>query len=225
MENKDIHTTEKIEEIRLNSLLSKVFEGEPIASSQVWNSDLILKRGHRYLIEAASGAGKSSLCAFIYGNRKDYLGNIFFNNRNIKDLTIGEWQKLRRENIAYLPQELMLFPEMSAIDNIRLKNNITECVDEKRIDDWLSMMGLEERRDFPVGKMSVGQQQRVAIIRAICQPFDFILLDEPVSHLDERNNRLAAGLIEDVARENGAAIISTSVGNPLLLSDAVTISL
>ena len=225
MENKDIHNTERIEEIRLNSLLPKVFEGEPIVSSQVWSSELILKRGQRYLIEAASGAGKSSLCAFIYGNRKDYLGNIFFNNCNIKDLTIGEWQKLRRENIAYLPQELMLFPEMSAIDNIRLKNNITGCVDEKRIDDWLSMMGIEERRDFPVGKMSVGQQQRVAIIRAICQPFDFILLDEPVSHLDERNNRLAAGLIEDVARENGAAIISTSVGNPLLLSDAVTISL
>ncbi len=63
--------------------------------------------------------------------------------------------------------------------------------------------------------MSVGQQQRVAIIRALCQPFDFLLLDEPVSHLDSRNNSVVASLIEHEAKECGAGVIVTSVGNHL----------
>ena len=80
-------------------------------------------------------------------------------------------------------------------------------------------------KDYPVGKMSVGQQQRVGIIRALCQPFDFILLDEPVSHLDSRNNLIAARIIAEEADRQGAGIISTSVGNPLLLEDALTLKL
>ena len=73
--------------------------------------------------------------------------------------------------------------------------------------------------------MSIGQQQRVGIIRAICQPFDFILLDEPVSHLDEDNNRKAAKIIIEAADSQGAGIISTSVGNPLMLDKTVNLRL
>ena len=73
--------------------------------------------------------------------------------------------------------------------------------------------------------MSIGQQQRVGIIRALCQPFDFILLDEPVSHLDEENNRRAARMIAGEALRQGAGIITTSVGNPLLLEGAATLKL
>ena len=61
--------------------------------------------------------------------------------------------------------------------------------------------------------MSIGQQQRVAIIRCICQPFSFLIIDEPVSHLDEQNNRIAASIIMEEARSQGAAVIATSVGN------------
>ena len=89
----------------------------------------------------------------------------------------------------------------------------------------MERLGISFRRDFPAGKMSIGQQQRVAIIRSLCQPFDFILLDEPVSHLDEDNNRIAAMLISEEAERNGAGIISTSVGNPLLLTDAQRLKL
>ena len=66
--------------------------------------------------------------------------------------------------------------------------------------------------------MYIGQQQRVAIIRALCQPFDFILLDEPVSHLDNQNNRVISELVMSEALKQGAGIISTSVGNNLLIT-------
>ena len=216
---------QRIESIRLSRLLPAVFAGEKLKPSQVWLTELEFQRGNRYLVSAESGAGKSSLCAFIYGNRTDYQGTIFFNDADIRKYNINEWQELRRRHLAYLPQDLMLFPELTAIENIRLKNSLTEGVSEDRIAGWMEELGIDFRRDYPAGKMSVGQQQRVAIIRALCQPFDFLLLDEPVSHLDEENNRKAAKIIEARAEELGASIISTSVGNPLLLDNAIRINL
>ncbi len=78
---------------------------------------------------------------------------------------------------------------------------------------------------MPAGQLSVGQQQRVAIVRALCQPFNFLLLDEPVSHLDERNNAAVARIIETEARENHAAVIATSVGNKIQLPFTTTVCL
>ena len=206
-------------------MLPKVFDSESIPRSDVWKCSLSFKRGSFYLVEAESGAGKSSMCSFIYGARRDFEGRLLFNGKDTASLKIDDWQRIRRESIAYLPQDLMLFPELSAIANIRLKNDITRHVSENKIDEWLALLGIESRRDYPVGKMSVGQQQRVAIIRALCQPFDFILLDEPVSHLDEANNKIVASIIKGEAERQNAAIISTSVGNPLLLDDAIKIRL
>lgn len=217
-----------LESIHLHGLLPEVFSGEAVPESDIWKTDREFIRGRFYLVEAASGAGKSSMCSYIYGSRVDYEGTLTFSvktgagsplEKDARSLSIACWQELRRRNIAYLPQELSLFPELTAIDNIRLKNSLTGWKTAEEIDRWMEMLGITSRRDYPVGKMSVGQQQRVAIIRALCQPFDFLLLDEPVSHLDEDNNRTAARIIMDEARRQGAAVISTSVGNPLLLAE------
>lgn len=135
------------------------------------------------------------------------------------------WQELRRRNLAYLPQELSLFPELTALQNIELKNSLTSHVGTERIEEWLHELGIDSRRDYPVGRMSIGQQQRVGIIRALCQPFDFIMLDEPVSHLDEENNLKAARMIASEARRQNAGIITTSVGNPLLLDECINLKL
>ena len=197
--------------------MPKVFVGEPERHSEVWHKDLVLKRGELIIIAAESGTGKSSLCSYIFGSRRDYVGEILFDGKDISNFTIGEWQAIRRESLAYLPQELGLFPELTAMENIMLKNDLTGYASEDQIANWLRRLGIDSRSDFPVGKMSVGQQQRVGIIRAVCQPFDFILLDEPVSHLDEGNNRIAAEIIVEVAQKQGAAIIATSVGNHLMI--------
>ena len=214
-----------ISDIKLVDTLPAVFSGEPHGKSDVWLTQLELKKGKHYIISAESGTGKSSLCAYIYGSRKDYIGEILFNDTNIKELRIKDWQATRRASLAYLPQDLALFPELSAWDNIILKNDLTGHLPHEKIESLLQRLGIAARRDFPVGKMSIGQQQRVGIIRAISQPFDFIFLDEPVSHLDEQNNRIVASIIEEEAGAQGAAIISTSVGNHLLLSNAETLYL
>lgn len=214
-----------IERISLSDMLPKVFVGEKIPHSEVWLTERVFKRGKHYLIEAPSGGGKSSLMAYIYGARRDYEGRLFFNDTPAGDIRISQWQELRRRHIAYLPQELDLFPELTCIENIRLKNDLTGYVPEKRINEWLERLGIAFRRDYPAGNMSIGQQQRVAIIRALCMPFDFIMLDEPVSHLDNANNLIAAEIIAEEAARQGAGVISTSVGNPLLLHSAENLKL
>lgn len=208
-----------IEEITLDSLLPRVFAQEELPFSQVWRTGVSFRRGGRYLVESASGGGKSSLAAFIMGARRDYEGKVLFDGRDAATLSIADWQEIRRSHIAYLPQELSLFPELSAIDNILLKMEICGDADISRIDSWMERLGVASRRDYPAGRLSIGQQQRVALIRSLCQPFDFILLDEPVSHLDEDNNRLAARIVEEEASRQGAAIITFSVGNPLLIEN------
>lgn len=214
-----------IEWIELADLLPKVFVGEDIPHSMVWKTECRFERGKHYLIEAPSGGGKSSLMAYIYGARRDYEGRLLFNGIAVSGFSISQWQEIRRSHIAYLPQELDLFPELTCIENIRLKNDLTGHVPEARIDEWLERLGIAFRRDYPAGKMSIGQQQRLAIIRALCMPFDFILLDEPVSHLDSTNNMIAAEIIAEEASRQGAGVISTSVGNPLLLHSAVNLKL
>lgn len=220
----------KLKSITLCNLLPDVFKGmentSQILNSRIWEApSFTFERDCRICLQAESGGGKSSLLSFIYGNRKDYSGEIFFDNKNIKSFNISDWCNIRCKNIALLPQEMRLFPELSVIQNIQLKNNLTANKSEEEIDSILDLLGILEKKNNLVGKLSIGQQQRVAIIRTLCQPFDFIFLDEPVSHLDEKNNHIVAKLIEREAAKNNAGIITTSVGNHLLLDNPVFVNL
>lgn len=214
----------RIETITLDNVLPRVFVGSehdsPVRDSQVWLRHLTLRRDvGAYLVEAESGTGKSSLCSFVYGNRRDYTGRIFFDDRDLASLSVGEWCEIRRRHIALLPQEMRLFPELTALENIQIKNRLTDACSEAEIRRRLEALEIGHKADTPAALLSIGQQQRVAIVRALCQPFDFLILDEPVSHLDRRNNLIVAEIIAQAAREADAAVITTSVGNPLLLSD------
>lgn len=218
-----------IETISLVGLLPKVFEGceqePPVCTSEVWLKDVELLRGRRYLISAESGTGKSSLCSFIYGNRTDYNGKIFFDSRDTRGLGIDERCDFRRRSLSLLPQEMRLFPELSVMENIRLKNDLTGFRSDREIFDLLDELEIAGKADSKAAFLSIGQQQRVAIVRALCQPFDFLILDEPVSHLDARNNAAAATMVQREADRQGAAIVATSVGNHLKLTDYTLIRL
>ena len=208
-----------IDKISLCNTLPQVFTGMekdmPVSLSQVWLKDVEFTRPGNYMIEAESGTGKSSLCSFIYGSRGDYSGKILFDGRDVSDFSIDQWCELRTKSLAYLPQEMQLFPELTVLENIEIKNRLTGCKSQKWILDTLERLEISVKADVLARKLSVGQQQRVAIIRALCQPFDFILIDEPVSHLDQRNNNIVAQLILEEAGANEASIIATSVGNKI----------
>ena len=204
--------------IVLLNTLPAVFAGREEDCSEVWLRNVEFERGKHYLISAESGTGKSSLCSYIYGYRIDYSGVMQFDGTDIRTLSVDQWCDVRKNHIAYLPQDLRLFPELTAIENIQLKNRLTNFKTEKEIISYFERLGIPEKVNSPVSKLSIGQQQRVAIIRALCQPADFILLDEPVSHLDETNNAIVAQMVTEEAARQGAGVISTSVGNNVKIS-------
>ena len=214
-----------MKEIALHNTLPRVFAGHDGIHSEVWQQDIKLEHGKRYLISAESGTGKSSMCSYIYGYRQDYSGSITFDDVDIRTLTVAQWCEVRQRHIAYLPQDMRLFGELTAMENVELKNRLTGFKSKDEIDRLFDAMGLSDKRDSLASKLSIGQQQRVAIIRTLCQPCDFILLDEPVSHLDEENNRLVAHLIMEESSRQGAGIIATSVGNHLQMDGATVIKL
>ena len=219
-----------ISKITLSRVLPAVFAGmeqsPAIAQSEVWLApELEFHRGRRYMIAAESGCGKSSLLSFIYGNRTDYQGEIRFDQADIRQFTIGKWCALRTASLSILPQEMRIFPELTALENIEIKNQLTAHKTSGQILQMLDRLGIASKAHSPAGTMSIGQQQRLAIVRALCQPFDFLLLDEPVSHLDQRNNREVADMIAEEATAQGAGVIITSVGHNLLLPDTEIIHL
>lgn len=219
----------EIKEIRLERVLPDVFadmsDAPQIAASEVWLGDVGLRRGENYLVYAESGMGKSSLCSYIYGERSDYSGRILFDGADIRSFSQSRWSEVRRRSLAYLPQQLSLFPELTVAENIEIKNRLTHFRTAAEIAAMLERMGIAEKADTRARYLSIGQQQRVAIIRALCQPFDFLLLDEPVSHLDARNNASVAEMIAEAASQQGASILATSVGNNISIRDFVTLHL
>ena len=158
------------------------------------------------------------MCSFIYGYRNDYEGIIAFDGRNIRSLGVPQWTALRRRSLSLLFQELRLFPELTAWENVQMKNNLSGGFQSKAtLEEWFSRLGLDDRKKQKTGKMSYGQQQRVAFVRALCQPFDFIFLDEPVSHLDGGNAAVMAELLLAEAGRQQAGVVVTSIGNHLPL--------
>lgn len=194
-----------------------------LSLSELWQrSEVAFRRGARYLIRAESGTGKSSLCNFLFGNRTDYKGTITFDATDIRTYTMSQWTALRRDTLSWLPQELALFPELTVRQNIDIKNRLTRFRSDQWIEQSLERLEIADRSNTLVAHCSVGQQQRVALIRALCQPFSFLLLDEPVSHLDERRTAEVAALVGEEVSSQGAGLIVTSVGIDLPL-DSVEI--
>lgn len=201
--------------IHFQQVLPQVFANRDTITSGIWHQDITFQKGKSYLIEAASGTGKSSLCSYIYGYRNDYQGIINFNERNIRSLSVKEWIDIRKLSLSMLFQELRIFPELTALENVLLKNRLTNYKRKKDILTLFEAFGISDKLNEKAGQLSYGQQQRMAFIRCLCQPFDFILLDEPISHLDESNANVMAQILAEEAERQGMGILVTSIGKHL----------
>lgn len=204
--------------IKLQQTLPEVFADCISTSSDIWNKDVVFEKGMSYLLEADSGTGKSSLCSFIYGYRKDYRGSISFDATDINSLSMHKWVDLRKNSISLLFQELRLFPELTAWENIELKNNLTGYKSKDEITALFEQLHIAGKLNTKAGKLSFGQQQRVAFIRTLCQPYDFIILDEPVSHLDDTNSAIMAEILATEVSRLHAGVIVTSIGKHIELN-------
>lgn len=201
-----------MDKITLENVVPAVFAGNESLTSDVWGKNLVFDKGRTYLVEAASGTGKSTMCSYIIGYRKDYSGRILFDDKDIRSFGDARWSDIRQLSISLLFQELRLFPELTAWENIAIKNQLTGHKSDAEIRGWFERLGIGDKKDCRLGLMSYGQQQRVAMIRALVQPFDFIVADEPISHLDDDNSCIMADIMHEEALQQGAGMIVTSIG-------------
>lgn len=206
-----------MDSITLNKVLPHVFSHVQGLVSDVWNEEITFHKGHYYLLEANSGKGKSTFCSYLIGYRRDFDGKILFDEQNINALTIKNWAEIRTRHVSYLFQELRLFPELTALENVMIKNNMTHFKTKAQILDWFEELGVADKVNVRIGQMSFGQQQRVALIRSLVQPFDFLLADEPISHLDDDNSNVMGQVLLREATHQGAGVIVTSIGKHLAL--------
>ena len=180
--------------------------------SDIWLKSISFERGKNYLVRAESGTGKSSLCSYIYGQRGDYRGVISFDNEDISCFNSARWSNIRQTQISILFQELRLFGELTALENVWIKNSITNFKSREEIVAMFEELSIADKLNSRTDRLSYGQQQRVALIRALCQPFSFLLLDEPISHLDDKNSDIMRDVILREAKSQGAGVIATSIG-------------
>lgn len=206
-----------METIELKHTLPDVFLDKEDIRSEVWNQNITFRKGQLYLVEAASGTGKSSLCSYIIGYRHDYQGQILFDGQDVSAFGVAQWTGMRQRHLSHLFQELRLFPELTAMENVQIKNKLTGFKAQKEIEAWFDRLGIADKMDAKIGRMSFGQQQRVAMIRALVQPFDFILADEPISHLDDVNSQVMADIMMEEAKKQGTGVIVTSIGKHMTL--------
>lgn len=194
--------------IKLQHLKPTYMSGDEIPSSDIYlQPEVIFEQGQRYLIRAQSGQGKTSLLNFIYGASFSYDGKITYNEMFNKK----EVLRYRIDKLSYVYQDLRLFPTLTAFENIILKNKLTHYKTEAQINSLIERVGLSHKRDTLVQTLSLGQRQRIALLRALCQPFELLLLDEPFSHLDDSNTTILREIIEEELQARNASLLLTSL--------------
>ena len=150
----------------------------------IWGKKIEIEPSTRILLNASSGKGKSTFTSTVFGLRNDYSGDLYFDDQNVRIFTHSKWSDFRQRRISAVFQDLQLFPKLTVKENLQLKNEITNTYRENELRELLEYLGIGTKWEQNCGLLSMGQQQRVAIIRALSQPYEWLLLDEPFSSLD-----------------------------------------
>ncbi|MCW3093837.1 MAG: transporter [Ferruginibacter sp.] len=194
-------------QILLERVLPVFFDIDQVGNSQVWNKTVSFQKGENVHIIAPSGSGKTTLIHFLYGLRNDYKGQISYDKSDIRKFDAEKFSAWRMQHISIVFQDLRLFTEHTVLQNLEIKRSLLPFYPENNILSMAKRLGIDNKLHQLCKTCSYGEQQRIAIIRALQQPFDFLLLDEPFSHLDELNRQKAMELMEEESNKRNATII------------------
>ena len=173
---------------------------------------LEVQPGEQILLAGASGSGKSTLLHLIAGIEDPSHGEIRIAGTNFLALRGAKRDTFRGRHIGMIFQTFNLLQGFSALENVMLAlmlGGFDSSDQRSRAESTLTRLGIEDSH-APVENLSVGQQQRVAVARAVAGNPCVVLADEPTASLDPANARKAIELIKDAARTAGAALIVTS---------------
>lgn len=161
-------------------------------------------------LRGESGSGKTTLLNLIAGILKPDSGEISIGGQKISTFNEPQRDRLRAESIGYIFQTFNLLQGYTALENVLLGMSFGPGVDREFGLALLKRVGLSEKLKHYPRQLSTGQQQRVAVARALANRPKLVLADEPTGNLDHQNSRAALNLIREVCRENGAALLLVS---------------
>ncbi|HFH8923731.1 TPA: ABC transporter ATP-binding protein [Streptococcus agalactiae] len=175
-----------------------------------------VSKGEFLAIVGESGSGKSTLLNIIGALDTPTDGKVFIDGKDIFSMNDNELTVFRRKNIGFIFQSFNLIPELTVEQNIIFPVLLDyNQPDENYLEELLSILGLEERRNYLPNQLSGGQQQRVAIGRALITRPSLILADEPTGNLDSKNSLEVIRLLKDSSKKYEQTIImithSTSI--------------
>lgn len=166
-----------------------------------------------YAIVGKSGAGKTTLINILGLIRKPNSGEIILSGNDVTKLSEKELSKIRNKNIGFVFQSYYLNPLMTATENIELPMLINKEISKndrnKRVEYLLDVVEMEDRSDFFPKELSGGEQQRIAIARALANNPDILLADEPTGSLDQENEENILKLLKKLSKEEKCIIIVT----------------
>jgi len=171
-------------------------------------------KGEFMTLIGKSGCGKSTLLYTISTMDTNFEGELYINGTDLTNKSKKQLASFRNSHIGFVFQFHYLLEEFSALKNVMLPalklNKFPESEVEDRAYEKLKIMGMESHANKRANKLSGGEQQRIAIARALINEPSVILCDEPTGNLDRKNSEIVQGVFKDLAKKNGQTIISVT---------------
>jgi ABC-type lipoprotein export system ATPase subunit len=196
--------------LRLSNLAKSYPDPENGSAKKVLDiPSLEVAKGEHLAIAGSSGGGKTTLLHCIAGIVSPDSGSIILNGTDITQLSERKRDRFRADHIGYVYQTFNLIQGFTALENVMLGMLFSgKGVDRNKAEGLLVQMGLKDRLKYKPSQLSVGQQQRVSIARAVANDPDLILADEPTGNLDPASSTEALGLLREVAKDKILLLVS-----------------
>ena len=191
--------------------LKKIYrtpEGETLTVLDV--PKFVLEAKQQLALRGASGSGKTTFLNCIAGILRPDAGSVRLNGKDIAAVSEGQRDSIRAKNIGYIFQTFNLLQGYTCLENVLLGMSFGPGANRAHAREMLERVGLGDRLEYRPGQLSVGQQQRVAVARALANQPKLVLADEPTGNLDPKNARAAIQLVREICEENGAALLLVS---------------
>jgi len=169
-----------------------------------------MQAGEQIALQGRSGSGKTTLLNLIAGILQADAGAIMLEGREISALSESDRDRMRGQNIGYIFQTFNLMSGYTALENVELAMRFGRGLRRIFAKELLERAGLRDRMHYRPAQLSVGQQQRVAVARALANHPKLVLADEPTGNLDAHHAAQALLLIQEICRENNAALLLVS---------------
>ena len=192
------------------SNLTKVYGSGVTAVTALDHVSISIRPGEFVAVMGPSGCGKSTLLHLLGGLDKASEGSVSVDGHNLNDLDDDSLTELRRRKMGFIFQFYNLIPVLTALENAALPvtlDGFRSAEAQKKASEWLTRFGLGDRLSHRPDQLSGGQQQRVAIARALVAEPQLVLADEPTGNLDTKSSDEIAGLLRQVSKEFGRAVV------------------